>query len=100
MGFEVTAGDLRAHADKVEGHSALLGQAVEAAGSAMSDDTYGRICRFLPPVFNDLEDVARDALASARTGLFAIAAKLRDTAATYETEDEAVGRGFSGIAPR
>ncbi|MEU5695062.1 type VII secretion target [Actinosynnema sp. NPDC020468] len=100
MGFDVSAGELRAHADKVEGHSTVLGQAVDAAGYAMSDRTYGRICAFLPPVFNDLEEVARTALESARSGLFAIAAKLRDTAATYETEDEAIGRGFSGIGVR
>ena len=61
-GFEVAAGDLRAYAGNVDGHAQKLGQAVDAANQAMPDDAYGVICQFLPPLFNDLEQAAGEAL--------------------------------------
>lgn len=96
-GFEVAPADLRAHADKVDHHAATLGQAVDAANNAMSDDTYGVICQFLPPLFNELEETARQALRACQQGLASTSENLRATATHYETPDNAVGEKFRGM---
>ncbi|MCE6995566.1 ESX-1 secretion-associated protein [Saccharothrix sp. S26] len=96
-GFEVTAGDLRAHAGKVDAHAASLGTAVDAAAQVMPDGAYGVICQFLPPLFNDVEALAHEALRAARDGLTTVAGNLRDTADDYDSEDLAAAHGFTGI---
>ncbi|MDX8037102.1 type VII secretion target [Lentzea sp. BCCO 10_0856] len=96
-GFEVAPADLRAHAGKVDQHAATVGQAVDAANNAMSNDTYGVICQFLPPLFNELEQTARDALRACQQGLASTAESLRATATHYETHDNAVGEKFQGM---
>jgi uncharacterized protein YukE len=96
-GFEVGPEDLRAHAGKVDHHAATLGQAVDAATAAMSDDTYGVICQFLPPLFNELEETARQALRACQKGLSTTAEKLRASATHYETHDNTTGEKFRGM---
>ncbi len=96
-GFEVTAGDLRAHAGKVDGHAQKLGQAVDAANQAMPDDAYGVICQFLPPLFNDLEQAAGEALKASQGGLEMVSKNLRASADSYESQDDAARLTFRGI---
>ncbi|MEV6713352.1 type VII secretion target [Lentzea sp. NPDC051208] len=96
-GFEVAPADLRAHADKVDRHAATAGQAIDAANNAMSDDTYGVLCQFLPPLFNELEETARQALRACQEGLKSTAENLRATATHYETRESDVGQKFKGI---
>ncbi|MCP2203235.1 type VII secretion target [Lentzea flava] len=96
-GFEVDPAALRAHADKADRHSAALGQAADAADQAMSDDVYGLICQFLPPLFNELEQTARDALKASRDGMAETALNLRHSAERYERHDNAVGERLTSI---
>ena len=96
-GFEVAAGDLRAYAGNVDGHAQKLGQAVDAANQAMPDDAYGVICQFLPPLFNELEQAAGEALTASQGGLEAISKNLRASADSYESQDDAMGLTFRGI---
>lgn len=96
-GFVVVASELRAHADRVDGHAATMGQAADAADYAMSDGTYGMICRFLPPLFNDVEQAGKEALTASQGGLTAIARHLRAAADSYENRDHAAGLDFRGI---
>lgn len=96
-GFEVDPAALRAHADKADRHSAALGQAADAANQAMSDDVYGLICQFLPPLFNELEQTAREALKASQEGLAETALNLRDSAERYEQHDSAIGERLTNI---
>jgi len=96
-GFEVTAGELHVHAGKVDGHAQQLGQAVDAANQAMPDDAYGVICQFLPPLFNELEQAAGEALKASQGGLEGVSKNLRASADSYESQDDAIRMGFLGI---
>ncbi|WP_394613701.1 type VII secretion target [Lentzea sp. JNUCC 0626] len=96
-GFEVAPAELRAHAAKVDRHGATLGQTVDAANNAMSDDTYGELCQFLPSFFNELEETARQALRACQEGLASTSENLRATAADYETREGAVKQKFQGM---
>ncbi|HYZ09504.1 MAG TPA: type VII secretion target [Pseudonocardiaceae bacterium] len=96
-GFGVTAGDLRVHAGKVDGHAQALGQAVDAANQAMPDDAYGVICQFLPPLFNEVEQAAGEALTASQGALEVVSENLRASAESYESQDEAMGLTFRGI---
>ncbi|PSL57147.1 excreted virulence factor EspC (type VII ESX diderm) [Saccharothrix carnea] len=96
-GFEVTSRDLSAHAGKVDAHAESLGTAVDAANQVMPDGAYGVICQFLPPLFNDVEAAAHEALTAARDGLRTVADNLRDTADDYDSEDLNAMRSFTGI---
>jgi len=96
-GFEVAAGDLRAYAGNVDGHAQKLGQAVDAANQAMPNDAYGVICQFLPPLFNELEQAAGEALTASQGGLEAISKKLHASADSYESQDDAARLTFRGI---
>lgn len=96
-GFEVTTGQLRTHAGKVDSHAQKLGQAVDAANQAMPDDAYGVICQFLPPLFNELEQAAGEALKASQVGLEAVSTNLRASVDSYESQDDAMRSTFSGI---
>ncbi|MFD0205560.1 MULTISPECIES: type VII secretion target [Saccharothrix] len=96
-GFEVTSGELNAHAGKVDAHAQSLGTAADAADQVMPDGAYGILCQFLPPLFNDVEAAAHDALTAARDGLRTVADNLRDTAADYDSEDLNTVRTFTAI---
>jgi hypothetical protein len=99
-GFGVTAGELRAHAGKVDGLAERMGVAVDAANQVMPDDAYGIICQFLPPVLNPLEQDGHDALTAGQDGFGGIAENLRETADDYERRDEAHGAGFRATERR
>lgn len=96
-GFDVDPDALRGHADKADGHSAALGQAADAANQVMSDDAYGLICQFLPPLFNDLEQTARETLTASQQAMAEIALNLRETAKQYEQHDGVASDRFTGI---
>ncbi len=99
-GFEVDPAALRAHADKADRHAAALGQAADAANQAMSDDVYGVICQFLPPVLNELQQTAREALKASQEGMAETALNLRHSAERYEQQDSAIGERLVGLEGR
>lgn len=99
-GFIVVPDELRTHAGKADGHAATLGQAGKAADYAMGDGTYGIICQFLPPLFNDVEQAGKEALVASQESLTAIARNLRATAGSYENRDRAAGDDFRRIEDR
>ena len=70
---------------------------MDAANQAMPDDPYGVICQFLPPLFNELEQAAGEALKASQGGLEAISKNLRASADSYESQDDAMGLTFRGI---
>lgn len=69
-GFGVTAGELRTHAVKVEGHAQTLGQA------------------------------AGEALKASQGALEVVSTNLRASADSYESQDDAAGMTFRGIEGR
>lgn len=89
MSFEVVAEDLVAHASHLDGLADRLGTAVSAAKTAsMSDDAYGLICLFLPPVINPMEEEGVSALEAAAEGFSALASNVKTTATEYQDTDE------------
>lgn len=89
MSFEVVADDLMAHASHLDGLADRMSTVVSAAKTAsMSDDAYGLICLFLPPVINPMEEEGISALEAAAEGLGALAGNVKATATEYQNTDE------------
>jgi hypothetical protein len=88
-GFEVRPAELRTHADKIDRLASRLGEALFAARHvSMQKDAYGKICSFIPPLMNDIERDAYEALAAGQNGLTEIATNIRHTADEYDRRDD------------
>jgi hypothetical protein len=95
--YQVLPGELRGHAKKLDDLADRLGTALDAARQvSMSDDAYGKICQFLPPLINGLEDQAYDALAAAQNGTSETATKIRYTADEYGRREDDNAVMFGG----
>jgi hypothetical protein len=103
MPFEVVPDDLVAHASHLDGLVERLNTAVSAANSAMSDDAYGLLCAFLPPIVNPTGEKAADVLKSAVAGIQTSADNVRTAASSYQEGDDSNAAPFlrhmsSGLA--
>lgn len=88
--FNVFAEDLTAHASHLDGLTDRLDTAISAAEAvSMSDEAYGILCSFLPPIVNPTEEEGINALKAAREGVSATADNVRDTAKQYQETDDA-----------
>ena len=92
--FEVAPDDLIAHASHLEGLVDRLNSAHSATASAMSDDAYGLLCAFLPPIVNPTGERAADTIKSAAEGMQATADNVRTAAKSYLDGDEANAEPF------
>ncbi|WP_410658471.1 type VII secretion target [Amycolatopsis sp. lyj-112] len=93
--FEVDPDDLTAHASHLEGLVDRLGTAHAATGSAMSDDAYGLLCAFLPPIVNPTGERAAEAIKAASEGIQATADNVRTAAKSYTEGDTANAEPFN-----
>lgn len=88
--FNVQAEDLTAHASHLEGLTDRLQTAISAAETvSMSDEAYGLLCSFLPPIVNPTEEEGLNALKAAKEGVTVTADNLRSTARDYQDTDDA-----------
>ncbi|SFT08942.1 type VII secretion target [Saccharopolyspora flava] len=88
--FQVQAEDLTAHASHLEGLTDRLDTAIAAAESvSMSDEAYGILCSFLPPIVNPMEQDGLSALKAAKEGVTVTAENVRASAKDYLDTDDA-----------
>ncbi|HUR52555.1 MAG TPA: type VII secretion target [Gemmataceae bacterium] len=102
-GFEVEPDDLVAHASHVESLIDRLNTAVSAADSAMSEDAYGLLCAFLPPIVNPTGEEAKDALNAGIEGVRGLSDNVRAAAQSYREGEEGNAQPFErqlAAAPR
>lgn len=97
-GFAVLPTELRSHAGGVDGLAQRIGEAMVAARQVSMDDAaYGVICQFLPPLLEEIEQQAADALGAGQTGVSELAIRLRHTADEYERRDDDSAVRFEGL---
>ncbi|WP_344865109.1 type VII secretion target [Amycolatopsis ultiminotia] len=96
--FGVEADELVAHASHLDGLVDRLHNAVQAADYALSDDAYGLLCAFLPPIVNPTGEKAKDSITSAAEGVQATADNVRTAAKSYQEGDEAEAEPFKKLS--
>ena len=93
--FKVFAEDLTTHAGHLDELCDRIDTAIQAARVAsMSDEAYGVLCSFLPPIVNPLEEEGVGSLRSAGEGLEHIAHNVRQSATEYRDTDESGARSL------
>lgn len=105
MSFDVVTDDLRAHASHLDAFTDRLSTAMSAATTvSMSNDAYGLLCSFLPPIIDPMEQEGMDALKAASEAVDIMSANVRTAASTYQDSDMARQQTFQGFlatpAPR
>lgn len=93
-GFEVSQDDLTAHASHVEALVDRLTTAASAADTAMSDDAYGLLCAFLPPIIQPTGEKAKEALTAAGEGVGGLADNVKTAVKSYRDNDESNAEPF------
>ncbi|WP_432844902.1 type VII secretion target [Amycolatopsis sp. CA-161197] len=93
-GFDVEPDELTAHASHLDGLVDRLNNAVQAADYALSDDAYGLLCAFLPPIVNPTGQQAKDAVSAAAEGMQTTADNVRTTAQAYQDGDSQEAQPF------
>lgn len=81
---------LRTHAGHVEATAGDIDQAAAAVASC-TDDAFGLLCSFLPPILNTFWPTSTDAIRKVADGLRQQAQTLRTTANDFEDTDRQVG---------
>lgn len=80
--------ELRAHAAKLQGFEDRLKTALDAANQvSMGSEAYGKICAFFVPVVRSVSQPGTDALRNTSDVLGDLAAKVKNSANTYESSD-------------
>ena len=97
-GFRVEPDDLVAHASHLDGLVDRLNTASQAADYAMSDDAYGLLCAFLPPIINPTGEKAKETITSAVEGVQATAQNVRTAAKSYQDGDEDESKPFKKVS--
>lgn len=95
MPYEVVSEELTAHASHLDALTDRLDTAVSAAREvSMSDEAYGLLCSFLPPIVNPMEEEGMNALEAAREGVEVTADNVRTTAKEYDSNDDDNAESF------
>lgn len=98
MSIEVVTEELTAHASHLDGLVDRLGTALSAAETvSMSDEAYGLLCSFLPPIINPMEEEGMNALKAASEGVVATADNVRATAKQYQETDDGNSQSFDPL---
>lgn len=98
-GFQIPAEQLRAHADRLDGHAAALGQAADAGRNVqLGTDAYGVICQFLPPIVGGTAESVLSTTAAAHDAVSALSTALRDTIADHEATDAEIAAALQRLA--
>jgi uncharacterized protein YukE len=94
--YEVLTGELTAHAGKVDGLTDRMRTAVDAANTVtMNNDAYGVVCQPFALLLQPFEELGVRTLRQAADALTDSAKKVRDTATSYTTTDNAQGVVFT-----
>jgi hypothetical protein len=95
--FELVVDELRGHADRLRGISDQLDQALNAARQvSMSDQAYGQICTFFPPIVHLVTQAGIESLAEAVTSVGETVQGVRETAVGYDTVDDGNASALRG----
>ncbi|WP_308012536.1 type VII secretion target [Saccharopolyspora sp. 6T] len=98
MVYEVVSEDLTAHAAHLDALTDRIDTAISAAEQvSMSDEAYGLLCSFLPPIINPTEQEGIAALQAAREGIETTAQNVRTSAEEYDTNDEDDSQSFQKL---
>lgn len=98
--FEVDTGQLRSHAEHVNGVAGQADTALDAGHQITPggfDIAYGLICQFFPPMLKPVEGRATDALQTTSDKLHNAVDNLNDTAQSYDTLDRNVTQLIENI---
>lgn len=96
-GFGTSPEELRAHASKLEGLEDKLKTALDAAHQVtVGTEAFGKICSFFVPVVQQTAQPGIDALDRTSGAMGDLAAKIKQTANTYESGDEGAAGLFTG----
>jgi hypothetical protein len=88
-GFAVSPPDLHAHAGRVDAVADRIGTAEQAGrGVRVDAGAYGQLCVMVPVLIGALDDLVVNGIATAQTSVRDTAARLRVTAATYQSTEE------------
>ncbi|MFI9811372.1 type VII secretion target [Saccharothrix variisporea] len=101
MAFEVVPGEVREHAEQVQGQGDLLAQALDAARQvSMPSDAYGVLCQPFAMMLDPLEKWGVDTLSQAVEALASMSESLKATAEVYEQADKDNADRFGRLGPR
>jgi hypothetical protein len=93
--FEVVSDDLRAHASHLDGFADRIGTAISAANTGgMSEEAYGLLCSFLPPIINPVQQDGVAALQAASEAVTTTSGNVRTAATAYQDRDTAGSQSF------
>jgi Excreted virulence factor EspC, type VII ESX diderm len=92
--FEVVPEDLLAHASHLAGLVDRLNTASAATASAMSDDAYGLLCAFLPPILNPTGEQAAATVKAAGDAIATSADNVRTAATSYQDNEDGSAQPF------
>lgn len=96
-GYGVLVGEIRAHAGRLDALHDQLNTAFEAANQVhLGAAAYGHICAFFVPIVQAVSQPGVEAISEAASTMSATAGGVRDTANSYEGQDQAGARTFSG----
>jgi len=97
-GYKVLTEELRAHAGKVDGFVDRLRTAADAANQVtMNNDAFGVLCQPFAMLLQPFEELGAGAVSQAVQTVTDTAGKLRDTAGSYDTSDQAEAQTFTTI---
>ncbi len=101
MAFEVVPGEVREHAQQVQGQGDVLAQALDAARQvSMPSDAYGVLCQPFAMMLDPLEKWGVDALSQAAEALESMSESLKATAEVYEQVDKDNADRFGRLGTR
>lgn len=96
MFYDVVPEELVTHASHLDAVMDRLRDVISAANTvSMSDDAYGLLCSFLPPIINPMEEKGIEALQAAVEGVGTTAENVRTTATQYQDSDETNAQAFN-----
>lgn len=87
--YEVEPDDLVAHASHLDGLVDRLDSVQQAADYAMSDDAYGLLCSFLPPIISPTGEKAKEAIVASSEGVQTISDNVRKASDGYREAEHA-----------
>jgi hypothetical protein len=96
-GYGVLVGEIRAHAGRLDALHGQLTTAFEAANQVhLGTGAYGVICQFFVPIVQMVSQPGVDAIAQAADTMSITATGVRETANTYEAQDQIGANTFGG----
>lgn len=97
-GYDVTSGELRAHASRLDALMDRLRTAADAGNQVtMGTEAYGKICAFFVPIVQNISTPGVEALGQRATDVGDAAGRVRDTATQYDSDDRGQAQTLGGM---